>query len=228
MGAGAGYSLTISDVEIDSVEILDTSDIARGYQSVDITCNIKIHADVKAASYYYTTDRIPNVAITIKKLTIFVPDDYDGLEDVESYIYDVLNDSRSYTGTTIIGGGWSHSIFDGKFNLEADGDIERYSAEIDSWDVINFIDVAVQGKNIQYDCYYNGDVYNGYEDLDEAIESLKAEIRKNVDNAILDDCWVESVPYYIIQTYDDGTCDYDTDPSYAEVEYDASSDPEFA
>ena len=98
--------------------------------------------------------------------------------------------------------------------------------------VIDFIDKAVTGDNVEYDVYFNGDVLDGYDELDKAIEALKEYINKEIADGKAEDinfseCTVERYPYYLrngSEDYWEYETDFDVDDF---VEYTADSDPDY-
>lgn len=104
-----------------------------------------------------------------------------------SYIIDVLKHDISHlTGEGSYGGGWTHSTFDGEFELsridDRDGYNDTYSAtiRIDNQNVIEFIDEAVQGDNVQYATLDDYDIIDAFNTEEEAISALKEYIRDTV------------------------------------------------
>jgi len=155
------------------------------------------------------------------------------IEDLDmNYIKDKLDYGKYYEGSASLGGGWIGSTFDGEFEVtdvnssSGYNDIESYTAFIPDDDVIDFIDKAKYGDNVEYTAFYNGDILDAYNELDEAITALKEEILEDVAAADLTECYVERSYYYLRNASVDNY-EYEHDWDYSEVEYSADSDPEF-
>ena len=294
MGAGAGYTL----------ELKDCSDVILGdaINGKDLTlekeggsCAVIIKGDVcqltstvNAASDYYGTDDIKNVAIKITEVVLDLgigngynqeilteeavekyekqfcnkkefcdeedfqyeegPHDINDLwkelievltiEDIDkNYIKSELSEASNYAGSGNLGGGWVHSTFDGNFELDrinsrsGYNSIDKITGQVVSQMVIDFIDQAVTGDNVEYDVYFNGDGLDGYDELDKAIEALKEYINKeiadgNVEDINFSECTVER--YYYLRNGSEDNWEYETDfdvDNY--VEYTADSDPDY-
>lgn len=147
--------------------------------------------------------------------------------DIDELAYDIYT-NLSLNTSIMVGGGWSHSTFTGEVDFadyDADG-FHGLTLEILNKDVIDYIDLAVMGDNVTYTIRMDGDILDGADTEDEAIEMLKAEI----DNAIangedidLDYCFVDRDYWHLINAK--GEVDYD---DYSEVVYRASDDPDYA
>ena len=156
-----------------------------------------------------------------------------------SYIKDELSNGSNYEGESdTLSAGWVHSTFDGEFELDdidsrsGYNTIENATCRI-VWDaVIDYIDKAVTGDNEEYTVFYNDDIADTYDTLDEAIKALKGmiddEIAKgNADSIIFDECTVER-SYYYLRNGGKDTYEYESDWDYSEVEYAADSDDDYA
>ena len=161
------------------------------------------------------------------------------IEDIDkNYIKSELSEASNYTGSGNLGGGWVHSTFDGNFELDrinsrsGYNSIDKITGQVVSQMVIDFIDQAVTGDNVEYDVYFNGDGLDGYDELDKAIEALKEYINKeiadgNVEDINFSECTVERYYYYLRNGSEDNweyETDFDVD-NY--VEYTADSDPDY-
>ena len=104
-----------------------------------------------------------------------------------SYIVDVLkHDISNLTGKGSYGGGWVHSTFDGEFELDDIDDRSGYNdtydltVQINNANVVEFIDLAVRGDNVQYVALDDYDIIDAFNTEKEAIDALKEYIRDTV------------------------------------------------
>ena len=104
-----------------------------------------------------------------------------------SYVVDVLkHDISNLTGKGSYGGGWVHSTFDGEFELDDIDDRSGYNdtynlmIQINNANVVEFIDKAVTGDNIQYLAWDDNDVIDAFNTEKEAIDALIEYIRDEV------------------------------------------------
>ena len=156
-----------------------------------------------------------------------------------SYIKDELSNGSNYEGESdTLSAGGVHSTFDGEFELDdidsrsGYNTIENATCRIVWGAVIDYIDKAVTGDNEEYTVFYNDDIADTYDTLDEAIKALKGmiddEISKgNADSIIFDECTVER-SYYYLRNGGKDTYEYESDWDYSEVEYAADSDDDYA
>lgn len=149
-----------------------------------------------------------------------------------NYLKDELRYGNNYDGTGSFGGGWVGSTFSGQMEID-DVDshsgynpISGYACSVDDEFVIDYIDKAKYGYNIEYTAFYNGEIFETYNELDEAIDALRKEILADPTDADLYDCYVESSYYYLRNGSVDGY-EYESDFDYAQVEYRADSDPDY-
>lgn len=238
-GPGAGYTIEVdglSDINVNSANVTEYVDEVGWYVDVDGTCNID---NLSANSYYYGTGYLYNVPAKITKVFVnwYWVDEYDDLSEMDedelarfmtSYIKDRLDDTKF---ETVYGGGWMHSTYDGTIDaIDSErGDIDLV---ITDQDIINYIDIAVQGENTysEYRIMCN-DTFNGevYEDEDEAIEEAKRQFYSQADGIDdLDyDIFEDGDNYQVVKTtgyyYYNGDID---DYSEDEVVWD-SADLEF-
>lgn len=72
MGAGAGYTIKVSNVERPST--IDISDFTitkdSGYCTAEVPCNVKISATLSGGSYYDSIGEIEDVALTVSSVVI--------------------------------------------------------------------------------------------------------------------------------------------------------------
>lgn len=197
MGAGAGYNIK-GTIDYDSIKINSfevngpftaTEKLSGGhtqdYQVIQIKCDIDCVAeDVVSESYYYGGTLHGNTPIKITEMSL-IPN-YDDIEDIseidESVIMDALYDLKF---DCRIGGGWTHSKFDGNISCGID-DLEEsdysdfYLDGIDMYitnrDAIEAIDTYVLGDN--YSDEYkvvdiDGEELEYFDDFDDAVEWAK-------------------------------------------------------
>jgi len=152
-----------------------------------------------------------------------------------AFIEDVLSGTISgcnYNGTGRFGGGWIGVKFAGAFEItdidssNGNDDITGYACSVDEGFVIDYIDKAKYGDNIEYTAFYNGDILDTYNDLDEAISALKSEILEDISAADPYDCYVER-NYYFLRNGSVDNYEYESDWYNSEVEYCADSDSDF-
>ena len=152
------------------------------------------------------------------------------------YILECIRDGY-FDGEGQVGGGWTHSTFDGEATLslnDHNGYNELYDAtiRITSQAAIEFIDQAVTGDNVTYTAFADDDIIDGYATEDEAIEAVKQYIRDYVLPEIpQEDLEYEDFSnYYVERNYDylvdagEDTMEYDTDYDYSEVVWTASAE----
>lgn len=210
MGAGAGYTIAVKDVKITGdVELTsfrkvgEDSNMMFRYDVIECNCNIPIIGSIKADSYMYGCDWIKDVPMTVTGVTINFLKDVDGdIPILEADIMPILENTVNYIGDGVYGGGWTHSTFDGVFEISPDGDyaddVSDVIINIENKYIIDFIDLAVQGDNKEYEVVLNGEPVDSFEDQDEAIEQLDAWIRdeiaeNGIDSIDFSECFVEEL-----------------------------------
>ena len=145
------------------------------------------------------------------------------------FIRSELDYGNYYEGSGNFGGGWVRSTFDGAFEItdvnSSNGynDITDYTGSIDEAFVIEYIDVARYGDNLEYTTFYNGEPIDIYGDLDEAIAALKREIEANLAGTDPYECYVVS-SYYFLTNGSVGNYEYESDFDSSTVEYRATDD----
>ena len=136
MGAGAGYNIRgtidFNSIKINSFKVeepyFESEEVTKGnyidWQYIHIDCDIDCAVDnISSESYYYggTLHGLTPIKITHMSLT----PKHDDIEDIseidESVIIDALYDLKFDCS---IGGGWSHSKFDGNISCGID-DLEE-------------------------------------------------------------------------------------------------------
>lgn len=116
-------------------------------------------------------------------IPLITPDDID-----YSYIADQLKSGGFYDGSGIVGGGYIHSTFDGEVELNSIDDHNGYnriiSADvvIQNKQVVEFIDLAVRGDNVQYVAFEDMDILDNFATEEDAIDFLKGYIRDELAN----------------------------------------------
>lgn len=148
-------------------------------------------------------------------IPLITPDDID-----YSYIAEQLKSNGFYDGSGVVGGGYIHSTFDGEVELtdldSYDGYNGIYKAAIIIQDknVVDFIDLAVLGDNVQYVTLENYDVIDAYNTESEAIDALKEYIRDEVltkypiDDVDFSAYTVREEFYYMANAEDYGDSDW--------------------
>lgn len=157
-------------------------------------------------------------------LPILTVDDID-----PEYVKDLLQKEAFFDGEGRFGGGWIGVTFEGAFEInDVDSHngynpVGSFAAHVDEEFVIEYLDKAKYGDNLEYTAYYNGDILDTYNTEKEAIEALKQEISEDIANADPSDCYVERT-YYILTNGSVDNYEYETDFDSAEVVYTADSD----
>ena len=170
-GPGAGYTVsgTLTNVKVNKIEYINkmgkNSDLVEYEVGVDASADFE---DVSANSYYYggTIDSTP---VAIDRVVVEF-DDGDITEDDIKWAIDKAKIEAN------LGGGWSHSTFDGKIDvdymsIENASSLNAISFEfVDKGDVA-YLDMAVQGDE--------------EEDFDESLkEDITDDIKKETDDAL--------------------------------------------
>ena len=229
MGAGAGYTIEVKDARIVGDIQINSFDVEESgnWQITTVSCVVPIVGSVQGSSYMYGFGWIEDVAMTVNSIVInfYKSEEYPTVTEAD--ILEVLNNSRNYNGSGSYGGGWSHVKFGGDLEISPEGgypdDVSEVSMQIDEEFVIDFIDVAVQGDNIEYTAFYNDEIFETYSTLEEAIDALKQEISEDIGAADPSRCYVESNYYYLTNGGVD-TFEYESDWDYSQVEYTAEDD----
>ena len=191
-GPGAGYAIHVdglSNFNITSAKVTEYVEESGWFVDVDGTCTID---NLNADSYYYGTGIIHDVDARIKKIWVnwYWVGDYDDLstmsaDELARFLTDYAKYRLDDTDFEIgYGGGWSHSTYDGTIDSvdSEHGDIDLV---ITDQDIINYIDIAVQGENTysEYRIMCN-DTFDDvvYDDEDEAIEEAKRQFYSQADD----------------------------------------------
>lgn len=199
MGAGAGYNIkgTIDydSIKINSFEVMEpfiaTDDLGGGrtmdYQVIQIKCDIDCAAeDVSSEAYYDGGVLFGFTPIKITELSLIPKyvDDIEDISEIDEYVIRDALDSLKFH--PIIGGGWSHSTFDGDItsdtnDLEENSYTDFYFNEIvmhiTNAQAIEVLDQYAAGDNI-VDIYSVADIDGDYiednfHDLEDAISYAK-------------------------------------------------------
>lgn len=236
MGAGAGYSIETKDVKIvGDIQITSFNvEADKWWLSTKVHCIIPILASVRADSYMYGCPWIENVSMTVTGIEINFMKTEEYPDVTEDMIREVLENPVNYWGKGVYGGGWTHSKFDGEYEIKQFSkvdymdDIDSVEIKIDDELVVDFIDLAVQGENLEYEVIFNDDAIESYESEDEAIQALKATINDTIaeygpEGVNFNNCYVEQM--YWILLNGEGEDDLDVDSVYRV--YNASDDPDY-
>lgn len=230
MGAGAGYNISgmidSDTIKINSFEVAkpytETEDYGSGYsmdyQLIPIKCDIDCAVeDIYCESYMYggTLHGLTPIKITEMEL---IP--YADIEDIseinEEAIWYALRDLKFKAR---IGGGWSHTKFDGDISCDIhDLDVDDYSdfyfnsitMQITNAQAIEVIDEYVSGENY-VDEYRVVDEYDEtMEDYFEDFESAVAYAEENNGYEVL-----SQRTWYTYELANDGYTDvYDIDVDF--------------
>lgn len=179
-GPGAGYFISgkISDVEVKS--FVKTGEKQDEYSNLAIfKTDIKATLnDVEAESYYYSGSiKSAPISIYYVELGANETEDYTDA-DWKQYLIDALNKCAI---KTVIGGGWSHTTFDGnieagEYDIKDGDDVAAVYFDMTDKEDVEYIDKAVTGDTI-YDTYEvldeNSEFIEGFDDKDEAIKFAK-------------------------------------------------------
>lgn len=170
-GPGAGYTLK---GELDYPVKINSFDYQTvGEYDVDIECDIDATLlDCEFYSYYYggTLD-----GVSIKITHLHLESSVDEVVDREIDEYDIRDALDGIKIEALLGGGWSHSTFDGEVTTDDIKDNsygDFYVVEMDFYipnkTIVSYIDKAVQGDTYSY-------VYNVLDDDYMSIESFDNE-----------------------------------------------------
>lgn len=237
MGAGAGYTITTNNISLDGNVTINSFDVKaeNDWLTTTVDCNVPLIGEVKAASYNYGCDYVKDVHMIATKMIINFLKSTEYPEVTEDMIREVLENTTNYEGEALYGGGWIHSTFDGEFTLTdwlhysyAD-DINSVTMIIPDTYVKEYLDRAVTGDNISYTVIYNGEIYEGFSDEDDAIRTLKDLIDEAIkisgpESVDFSDSYVEWA--YDILLNEDGETDVDF-PYGNNVVYTADGDEDY-
>lgn len=185
-GPGAGYTVsgTLTNVKVNAIKnikAVDRTDLVEYEVEIDATSTFE---DVSANSYYYggTVESIP---VSIKRVRVefaeedlsFESDEVKAGEPSKEDIRDAISGAKI---EATIGGGWSHSTFDGIIDVDYNGINDSYSLlgitfELTDKRAVEYLDKAVQNENTetQYGVVENHWVEAAFDTTEEAIQFAK-------------------------------------------------------
>lgn len=189
-GAGAGYHIagTIGAVDIKSFNVTKTEEDKYGVPTYFLDCDISATLEDVTFESYYDGGHVDSAQIQITYLALI--DNHDPEEKGE---LNETNIAQSLEGThvkNLVGGGWTHSTFTGDLegNENADGSVysdfcvyEIGYRFVDE-DLVKFIDLAVQGENIEEEYIVYAEDYDELGRFDSEEEAI--EYAKNTPNAV--------------------------------------------
>ena len=237
MGAGAGYTIETKDVKIVGDIAINSFEVEQdgSWLVAKVDCNVPIVASVRAESYMYGCPYIEDVPMTVTGISINYMQTAEYPDVTEEDIREVLGNTYNYIGQGVYGGGWTHSTFDGEVELKQftkldyTNDINSVDISINDQGVIEFIDLAVQGENLEYEIYVNGEPIESYSTEKEAIAALKEEVlntlsEEGADSVDFYDSYVESHYYILLNAIGETDIDLDSSQIVYRAEEDFSDD----
>ena len=234
MGAGAGYTIETDQVSLDGDILIDSFDVNPDgeWLVTTVNCNVSVLGSVRANSYYNGCDWIKDVPMMVTNIVInfLRTDEYPDV--TEDMIREVLENTSNYIGEGSYGGGWSHAKFDGIWEMIPNNsydDVESVTLQIKDEYINDYIDLAVQGDNIEYNAWFNGEYIDTATDKDEAIAVLKNAINDAIaeggpEAVDFSDCYVEYGYWQLLNGNGESDVDYPSN----NFEYSADSDPDYA
>lgn len=185
-GPGAGYTVsgTLTNVKINNVKGIESvgKDNYGTYFEVELDA-VADFVDVKADSYYYGGD-IDSTPVSIIRARVN--------SDNEPTVEEVKDAIEGAKINVTLGGGWSHSTFDGFI----EGDLNKSPSSIDTYEsvldgilfeltdkrAVAYLDKAVQNENTetQYGVVENHWVEAAFDTSEEAIQFAKENGYENV------------------------------------------------
>lgn len=234
MGAGAGYTIETTQVSLDGDILINNFDVNPDgeWLVTTVDCNVPVMGSILARSYYYGCDWIKDVPMTVTKVVINFLKSTEYPEVTEDMIREVLENDSNYEGEGTYGGGWTHSKFDGIWDMTPisnySDDIESITMQITDEYINDYIDLAVQGDNIEYSAWFNGEYLDTATDKDEAIAVLKNAINDAIaeggpEAVDFSDCYVEYGYWQLLNGAGESDVDYPSN----NFEYSADSDPDY-
>lgn len=172
-GAGSGITLEFNELYIDNILQYDVKD-----NIVTGKADGSIHM-THIGTYYNGGDIEEDLSCTMEfKL------EFESAEELQSEIdeYGIDDVITRFGGSSnykaYIGGGYTHTTFDGVFDIETYSwdDVGAFNIELIDKDFVNYLDRFAHGDNIytQYEMYINDEPQgNFYDDLDEAVDSVE-------------------------------------------------------
>lgn len=219
-GPGSGITLELRDITF--------TDVPSGgfYQAYDINYHdflepehgyCKGTIDIKSIGTYYDggDPGLGDIPVNVQVVKVQPDTPEEGKEMLGASLEDVIDEISDIDKTVNIGGGWTRSTFNGKFDLSAysyayGADI-LLKVEIADKDIVDFLDRFAHGDTVEmyYDICINGD-YQGldYENMDDAIETAK---KYADDPQYADDEITVVVEHFNTDFYGETTDYYDDD-----------------
>lgn len=214
-GAGAGYHIigTVENSHVNSFNVVETTEDEYGIPTYIIDCDIDATLeDVSFESYEYG-GKVDSASIHITKLCLI-----DNHEPEEKGELNDTNIEQSLNQTMIkslIGGGYVHQTFTGEIEFDDDNAtgssyndfyVEGVGYNFVDSDLINYIDLSVQGENTTTEYVVYSEDYSELDRFDSEEEAI--EYAKNNSEAYR----VEELSY----VYDFGG-DIDPNSEYSEI-----------
>ena len=185
-GPGAGYTVsgTLTNVKVNAIKNLkevDRTDLIEYEVEIDATATFE---DVSANSYYYG-GTIESTPLSIERVRVefaeedlsFESDEVKAGEPSKEDIRDAISGAKI---EATLGGGWSHSTFDGIIDVDYNGINDSYpllgiTFELTDKRAVEYLDKAVQNENTEtlYAVGYENSFEDAFETEEEAIEYAK-------------------------------------------------------
>jgi hypothetical protein len=207
----------IEDVKLQMYQVSIYLDFGSGFNKEILT--------PEAIEFYKDQYGVDDIEDLYKELV-----DNVELDDISrEFIIDIIT-HEYYDGVSeTIGGGYNHSIFDGDFELTSfrsrrdAGSIDSASMTIVNKYVVDFIDEAVTGQNIEFTVFEDTDVVDVYDDVETAIKAAKDLANQYIAKGEpLPEITVEKSTFYMVN----GSGEIESNDDY-EVEYDITSDVDY-
>ena len=185
-GPGAGYTVsgTLTNVKVNAIKNIkevDRTDLVEYEVEIDATATFE---DVSANSYYYG-GTIESTPVSIERVRVefseedlsFESDEVKAGEPSKEDIRDAISGAKI---EATLGGGWSHSTFDGIIDVDYNGINDSYSLlgitfELTDKRAVEYLDKAVQNENTetQYGVVENHWVEAAFDTVEDAIQFAK-------------------------------------------------------
>lgn len=197
-GPGAGYTVkgeidkvvSVNSFEVDDKEFKGTytplgSDESIEYYTVDVNCNIDVLlSSISIESYYYgglIEDAIP---AKVNFIRLYGVD--EGVEITKDILDSAIRTINQFEVS--LGGGWSHSTFDGIISTDDIDEANYYDENSSKFEYVEFIEIQLEDQNaityldkactgdntvILYDVIEDDELVDSFDDEDAAIEFAK-------------------------------------------------------
>jgi hypothetical protein len=175
-GPGAGYTVsgTLANVKVNKIEYINkmdkNSDLVEYEVGLDATADFE---DVSANSYYYG-GTVESTPVAIDRVVV----EFDDGDITESDVKWAIENAKIEAN---LGGGWSHSTFNGRIDvdymsIENASYLNAISFELTDERAVTYLDKAVQNENTetQYGVVENHWVEVAFDTAEDAIEYAKA------------------------------------------------------